>query len=122
MNALYTIYLDCCSLYLVSNLKFDCCIDRAPPTDVRAEQDGLDTVVVTWTPPPAPPAAGYHVQVTVGNTTIATANVLGMSYTISTSQIGVYSIRLISLHFPSEDTTPAEVTVRGKELPLQFFI
>ena len=91
----------------------------AAPTDVRAEQDGPDTVLVTWTPPSPPPAAGYQVQVTVDNTT-TTTNATGTSHNISVNnQFGVYSIRVISLpqhvHLPSvSEATPAEVTVNGK--------
>ena len=87
---------------------------NAAPTDVTAEQDGPDTVVTSWTPPPAPPAAGYQVQVTVGTTT-TTTNVVGTSYTISVNQFGVYSIQVMTLsqHFPGEATAPVELTVRG---------
>ena len=83
---------------------------------MRAEQDGSDTVVVTWTPPPAPPAAGYQVQVTVGNTT-TTTDVAGTSHIISVNQFGAYSIRVMSLsqHFPGEATAPVQVTVRGRD-------
>ena len=82
---------------------------------MAAEQDGPETVIVTWTPPPAPPAAGYQVQMTVG-TTITTTNVAGISHnTILVSQLGVYSIQVMSrsLHFPSETSEPVEFTVRG---------
>ena len=54
----------------------------APPTNVTAKQNGLNTVMVTWTPPPAPPAAGYQVQVTVSTIT-TTTNVTGNSHNIS---------------------------------------
>ena len=66
-----------------------------PPTDVTAEQTALNTVMVTWTPPLAPPAAGYQVQVTVSNITMTT-NVTATSHTISVNKLGVYSIRVIS--------------------------
>ena len=82
---------------------------------MTAEQNGPDTVLVTWTPPPAPPAAGYQVQVTVGTTT-TTTDVTGTSHTISVNnQFGVYSIRVMSLsqHFPSEATAPEQITARG---------
>ena len=82
---------------------------------MRAEQDGRDTVLVTWTPPPAPPAAGYQVQVTVGTTT-TTIDVTGTSHIISVNnQFGVYSIRVRSLsqHLPSEATAPVQITVKG---------
>ena len=72
-------------------------------------------MLVTWTPPPAPPAAGYQVQVTVGTTT-TTTDVIAVSHTISVNnQFGVYGIRVMSLsqHLPSEATAPVQVTVRG---------
>ena len=96
----------------------------AAPTDVTAEQDGLDTVQVTWTPPPAPPAAGYQVQVIVGTIT-TTKDTKGTSHTISVNQFGVYSIRVMSLfssqHFPSEATAPVELTVRGTGISYVVF-
>ena len=100
-----------------------CCIGAAP-TDVRAEQDGPDTVLVTWTPPPAPPAAGYRVEVTVGTKT-TTTDVTGTSHTISVNnQFGLYSIRVTSLstqYLPSEATAPVQVTVRGRDWLLAIF-
>ena len=87
---------------------------NVPPSNVVAEQTGPDTVLVTWTPPPAPPAAGYQVQVTAGTTT--TTNVTGTSHNISVNnQFGVYSIKVISLHLPSEAIAPVELTVRGMD-------
>ena len=85
---------------------------------MTAKQNSPETVLVTWTAPPAPPAAVEHlIQVTVANTTTTTA-VAGTSHTISVSQFGVYSIRVMSLshqHLPGE-STPVNVTVRGREL------
>ena len=86
----------------------------APPTGVLAQQLGLNTMVVAWTPPPAPPAAGYQVQVT-GATTTTTTDVTSTSRTVSVNQSGMYSIRVMSLsaHLPGQVSAPAEVTVRG---------
>ena len=87
----------------------------APPTDVTAEQTGLNTAFVMWTAPLAPPTDGYQVQITRGSTT-TTVNVIGTSTTFSiNSQYGVYSIQVISLFrpLPSEATEPVEVTVIG---------
>ena len=83
------------------------------PVNVRAEQDGPDTVLVSWTPPPAAPA--YQVQATVNNTT-TTTDVNGTSHTISVNnQFGVYSITVRALyqHFTNEASAPVEVTVRS---------
>ena len=87
----------------------------APPTDVTVEQTGVSTVLVMWTAPSYVPIDWYQVEITRGSTT-TTVNVAGTSYTQSSLQHGVYSIRVISLthHFPSEATEPVEITVRGK--------
>ena len=87
----------------------------APPTDVTAQQTGLNTVFVMWTAPSPPPTDGYQVQITRGSTT-TTVNEIGTSHTISVNnQYGVYSIKVIALSrpLPSEATEPVEVTVRG---------
>ena len=88
--------------------------DGAPPSDVTVEQTGVSTVLVIWTAPSPPPTNGYQVQITRGSTT-TTDNVAGTSYTKSSLQHGVYSIRVKSLsrHFPGEATEPVEITVRG---------
>ena len=85
-----------------------------PPSDVTVEQTGVSTVLVIWTAPSPPPTNGYQVQITRGSTT-TTDNVAGTSYTKSSLQHGVYSIRVKSLsrHFPGEATEPVEITVRG---------
>ena len=83
------------------------------PTDVMAEQYGPDTVLVTWTPPLIPPAAGYQVQVTGNRNT--TTDVTRTSHTISVNnQFGVYSIRVMSLSQPlTSAANSVEITVRG---------
>ena len=86
---------------------------------MTAEQTGPNTVLVSWTPPPAPPAAGYQVQVTVG-TTISTTDVTGTYHTISVNQFGVYSIRVMSLsrQLPSAVSASVQITVRGRDRAL----
>ena len=89
----------------------------AAPINITTEQNGPDVVAISWTAPPAPPAAGYQVQVT-GAITI-TENVTGTSITISTNnQLGVYSIRVMShsRHLPGQISEPVEVTVIGKQM------
>ena len=94
---------------------------------MRAQQDGPDTVIVTWNPPPAPPIAGYEVQATVGTTTIyTTTDVTGTAHTILVNNqmhFGVYSIRVMSLsqHLTSE-ATAVELTVRGIYRVLNFYV
>ena len=98
----------------------------APPTDVRAEQTGVSTVLVMWAAPSPPPTDGYQVQITRGSTT-TTVNVAGTSHTFSVNNptdqnLGVYSIQVRSLsqHFQSNEAAPepVEITVRGKTLYL----
>ena len=89
----------------------------APPTDVTAEQTGVNTLLVMWTAPSPPPTDGYQVQITRGSTT-TTVNVAGTSNTFSVNnQYGVCSIQVRSLsrHFQSNEAAPepVEITVRG---------
>ena len=81
---------------------------------MTAEQTGVSTVLVMWTAPSPPPTDGYQVQITRGSTT-TNETVPGTSYTKSSVQHGVYSIRVKSLtqHFPSEATEPVDITVAG---------
>ena len=100
-----------------------------PPTDVTAEQTGLNTVFVMWTAPSPPPTDGYQVHITRGSTT-TTVNVAGTSTTFSVNnQYGVYSIQVIALSRPlpseaTEATEPVEITVRGSGyiIPMHFYI
>ena len=88
----------------------------AAPTDVTAVQDGLDTVLVSWTAPPAPPANGYWILVS-GARNVST-NVQSTTCTIKTeSNLGVFIIQVASLsnHFPGPTSAPVEVTVTGRE-------
>ena len=90
--------------------------DGELPTDVTAEQTGVSTVLVMWTAPSPPPTDGYQVQITKGSTTTTeTVPATSNSYTESSLQHGVYSIRVKSLtqYFPGEATEPVEITVRG---------
>ena len=87
-----------------------------PPTDVLAEQTGLNTVLVMWTAPSPPPTDGHQVQITRGSTT-TTVNVAGTSYTFAVNNhYGVYSIQVIALsqHFQTNrEAEPIYYTIRG---------
>ena len=90
----------------------------AAPTDVVAEQDGPDTVAVSWTAPPAPPT-NYRLMISGART--AATTVSGTTRSIGTeSQFGVYSIRVMSnsQHLPGQTSDPVQVTVRGKHILL----
>ena len=82
---------------------------------MTAEQNGPDTVLVSWTPVTA--AAGYQVQVTVGTTT-TTTEITGTSHIIPViNQPGtVYSIQVLAFfqHLPSEATL-VQVIIRGRD-------
>ena len=90
---------------------------NTPPTDVTAEQTGLNTVLVMWTAPSPPPADGYQVQITRGSTTTI-VNVAGTSHTFAVNNhYGVYSIQVRSLsqHFQTNrEAEPIYYTIRGK--------
>jgi hypothetical protein len=90
-----------------------CIIIGAPVTDLRAEQTGLTTVLVTWTAPsPAPSRPGYRVTVTTASISETTT---GTSSTVTIPHPGNYTIQVqhLSLHYPSEAVS-VEVTVRGE--------
>ena len=83
---------------------------------MTAEQDGPDTVSISWTPPPAPPANGYWILVS-GARNVST-NETGTNHTIGTAnQLGVFIIQVASLsdHFPGPMSAPVEVRVTGRE-------
>ena len=83
---------------------------------MTAKQTGLNTVLISWTAPPAPPANGYKILVTgarnVNTTEHMTTRTIG-----TTDKLGVFIIRVMSRsqHLPSQASEPANVTVRGRE-------
>ena len=86
----------------------------AAPTNLMAKQNGINSVLVSWTPPSPPPSMGY--QIKVNSTDFSAANSSATSLTISL-QPGVHSIHMrgLSQHYPSDDLVgPVEVTVKGK--------
>ena len=89
---------------------------NTPPTDVIAEQTGLNTVLIMWTAPSPPPTDGYQVQITRGSTT-TTVNVARTSHTFTVNNhYGVYSIQVRSLsqHFQTNrEAEPIYYTIRG---------
>ena len=89
----------------------------AATTNLMAEQNGINSVLVTWTPPSPPPSMGYRITVdsTDFSAGIGVTNSSATSRTISL-QSGVRNIRMraLSQHYPSEIVGPVEVTVKGK--------
>ena len=88
------------------------------PTDLRAEQTGLTTVLVTWTEPSPAPSREYEVaSANISETTTET------SHNVTISQVGVHTVKVKSLypHYPSE-TVSVEVTVRGERYKLMFYV
>lgn len=83
------------------------------PTDLAAEQAGLDTVLVSWSAPPAPPSQGYRITAEPGSVSITA---IFSPHTIRLGQPGVYSIRVTSQsqHYPSEAVGPVQATLQGK--------
>ena len=77
-----------------------------------AEQNGLESVLVSWTVPSAPPAMGYRVTAQPGDISIG---VLSSPITVNLPP-GVYSITVVALseQLPSEVLGPVEVKVQGK--------
>ncbi len=81
-----------------------------PPTNLMAEQNGLETVLLSWTAPSVVPS-GYRIIVDPGGITVNTSS---SSHNISL-QPGVYSIQVISLSpkLSIETVEPVNATVRG---------
>ena len=81
---------------------------------MRAAQVGFNTVLVSWTPPPAPPSGGYRITVEAVNGVAAsyTATSQSSSYNVTVGGAGVYSVELVGLsqHFPSHTVGPVTVT------------
>ena len=84
------------------------------PTNLNVSQNGIGTVLVSWTPPSPPPNMGY--QITINSADFSDGINVTSSATSRTISLapGVHSIRMRSLsqHYPSEIMTE-EVTVKG---------
>ena len=88
----------------------------AAPTNLMARQNGINSVLISWTAPSPPPSMGYRI------TTDSTDFSIGIDVTTSATsrtislQPGMHSIRVraLSQHYPSEIVGPVEVSVRGK--------
>ena len=87
----------------------------AAPTNLMVRQNGINSVVISWTAPSPPPSMGYRItndmidfSAGIDVTSSATSRIL-------TLQPGVHSIRMRtnSQHYPSEIVGPVEVTVKG---------
>ena len=83
-------------------------------TDLTAVQATLNTVRVTWTAPPGPPAM-YQIMVDAPDADFDVTTT-GSPYSLTTSELGVHSIQVLytSQHFPNEQAMPVEVTVEGE--------
>ena len=77
-------------------------------------QTALNTVRVTWTAPPGPPAM-YQIMVDAPDVDFD-VTATDSPYSLTTSELGVHSIQVLytSQHFPNEQAMPVEVTVEGE--------
>ena len=78
-----------------------------------AKQNGINSVLVSWTAPSPPPCMGYRLTV---NSTDFNVSFFATSYTIMQLEPGVHiSIRMraLSQQLPSEIVGPVDVTVKG---------
>ncbi len=82
----------------------------AAPTNLMAMQNGMDSVLVSWTA--APGGGTYRVTADPGGVSV---DIPLLSHTI-TLQPGVYNLMVmtISQHYPGGTAGPVEVTVRGE--------
>ena len=83
-------------------------------TNLTAVQATLNTVRVTWTAPPGPPAM-YQIMVDAPESDF-NVNATESPYSLNTSELGMYSIQVLynSQHFTNEQAMAVEVTVRGE--------
>ena len=74
-------------------------------------------ITVSWTEPSMPPTIGYSISVDSTDINIR-VNVSSSPQNVSVSQAGVYTVRVtsISQHYPGGQSTPVQVTVRGKNV------
>ena len=83
-------------------------------TDLRAQQNGFTSVLVSWTMPGVPASLGYHI--TTDPSTIIT-NTTGSAQNITISTPGVYTIQVLSLseHLPGKMVEIPGITVQGEK-------
>ena len=84
-------------------------------TDLTAVQTTLNTVRVTWTAPPGPPAM-YQIMVDAPDVDF-NVTTTESPYSLTTSELGVHSIQVLytSQHFPNEQAMAVMVTVESEE-------
>ena len=85
------------------------------PTNLTAQQNGINSVLVSWTAPSPSPSMGYRIRIDstefsadINVTSSATSRTISL-------QPGVHNIRIraSSLHYPSDDVETVAVTVKG---------
>ncbi len=87
-----------------------------PPTNVRAEQNGFDTVLVSWTAPTSPPSGGYRITATPGSITV---NALVSPLNVTNLQPGTeYTIQVMPLsqHYSGAPVQTSVLVDRKKAL------
>ena len=83
-------------------------------TNLTAVQATLNTVRVTWTAPPGPPAM-YQIMVDAPENDF-NVTATESPYSLNISELGVHGIQVLytSQHFPNEQAMPVEVNVGGE--------
>ena len=83
------------------------------PTNLMAKQNGIYSVLVSWTPPSPPPSMDYQIKINSTNFSAATSSATSLTISL---QPGVHNICLMALsqHYPSDESV--EVTVKGNYL------
>ena len=88
----------------------------AVPTNLVAQQNGVNSVLVSWTAPSSPPGMGYQIRI---DSTNFSADINTTSTATSSTILlkpGVHNIRLKapSQHYPTDEVVgPVTVTVKG---------
>ena len=94
---------------------FYCAGSNSAPTNLTVQQNGINSVLVSWTTPSPPPSMGYQIRI---DSTEFSADINITSSATSRTillQPGVHNIRLRtpSLHYPNDEVVSVPVTVKG---------
>ena len=101
-----------CVLTIIRNSVFFLISVPSPPTNFRANQNGLTSVELSWEPqPPLDIVIGYEITYTINGGRTGIGNVTGAlmdRHTLTDPVNGAHyeiSIRALSQHLPSENRT-----------------
>ena len=100
-------------------------LGTSTPTNLIVRQNGIGTILVSWTASSPPPSMGYQIEINSIDFSADLAVASSATSRTISLQPGVHSIHMrgLSQHYPSEIVGPVEVTVNGNSyfLHVQYF-